>query len=67
MSAHILMIVVRDTGSVHAHDGRIDHPRRRVMSGDQRIHDAVRAGERLSEHDRPGAEFAPGARNCIVA
>jgi hypothetical protein len=37
------------------------------MSGDQRIHDAVRAGERLSEHDRPGAEFAPGARNCIVA
>ena len=42
-ATHILMIVVRDTGSVlvHAHDGGIDHLHRRVMTGSQRIHDLV--------------------------
>jgi hypothetical protein len=41
--AHILVIVVRDTGSmlVHAHDGGIDHLHRRVMTGGQRNHDLV--------------------------
>jgi len=40
---HILLIVVRDTGSVlvHAHNGGIDHLRRRVMTGGQRVHDLV--------------------------
>jgi hypothetical protein len=38
-----LVIVVRDTGSVlvHAHDGGIDHPHRRIMTGGQRFHDPV--------------------------
>jgi hypothetical protein len=42
-ATHILVIVVRDTGSVlvHAHDGGIDHLHRRVMTGGQRIHDPV--------------------------
>ena len=40
---HILMIVVRDTGSalVHADDGGINHLHRRVMTGSKRIHDLV--------------------------
>ena len=40
---HILMIVVRDLGSVlvYAHDRGIDHLHRRVMTGSQRIHDLV--------------------------
>jgi hypothetical protein len=40
---HILVIVVRDTGSVlvHAQNGGIDHLHRRVMTGGQRIHDLV--------------------------
>jgi hypothetical protein len=39
----ILVIVVRDTGSllVHAHSGGIGHLHRRVMTGGQRIHDLV--------------------------
>src|SRR6476620_11817455 len=42
-AAHVLMIVVRDTGAVlvHAHDRCIDHLHRRVMTGGQRIHDPV--------------------------
>src|SRR5215831_15750602 len=42
-ATHILVIVVRDTGSVlvHAHDGGIDHLHRRVMTGGQRFHDLV--------------------------
>ena len=42
-ATHILMIVVRDTGSVlvHADDGGINHLYRRVMTGSQRIHDLV--------------------------
>src|SRR5437868_10442552 len=42
--AHILVIVVRDAGSVlvHADDGGIDHLYRRVMTGSKRIHDLVR-------------------------
>jgi hypothetical protein len=42
-AAHILLIVVRDAGSVlvHAHDGGIDHLHRRVMTGGQRFHDPV--------------------------
>src|SRR4051812_33688463 len=42
-ATHILMIVVRDAGSVlvHALDGGIDHLHRRVMTGSQRIHDLV--------------------------
>jgi hypothetical protein len=42
-ATHILVIVVRDTGSVlvHAHDGGIDHLHRRIMTGSQRIHDLV--------------------------
>lgn len=34
----ILVIVVRDTGSVlvHAHDGSIDHLHRRIMTGSKR-------------------------------
>jgi hypothetical protein len=41
--AHILLIVISDAGSVlvHAHNGSIDHPHRRVMTGGQRIHDPV--------------------------
>src|SRR3954454_15823166 len=37
-ATHVLVIVVRDTGSVlmHAHDGGIDHPHRRVVTGSQR-------------------------------
>jgi hypothetical protein len=37
------MIVVRDAGSVlvHPHDRRVDHLHRRIMTGDQRIHDLV--------------------------
>jgi len=40
---HILLIVVRDTGSVlvHAHDRGIDHLHRRVMTGGQRIRNLV--------------------------
>ncbi len=40
---HLLVIVVRDAGSVlvHAHDGGIDHLHRRVMTGGQCIHDPV--------------------------
>jgi hypothetical protein len=39
----ILVIVVRDTGSllVHAHNGGIDHLHRRVMTGGQRNHGLV--------------------------
>ncbi|MEH2476845.1 hypothetical protein V1282_000202 [Nitrobacteraceae bacterium AZCC 2146] len=39
----ILMIVVRDTGSVlvHADEGGINHLYRRVMIGSKRIHDLV--------------------------
>ena len=42
-ATHVLVIVVRDTGSVlmHAHDGGIDHLHRRVVTGSQRIHDLV--------------------------
>ena len=42
-ATHILVIVVRDAGSVlvHAHDGGIDHLHRRVMTGGQRTHDLV--------------------------
>jgi hypothetical protein len=42
-ATHILVIVVRDTGSVlvHAHDGSIDHLHRRIMTGSKRIHDLV--------------------------
>src|SRR5712672_870547 len=42
-ATHILVVVVRDTGSVlvHAHDGGIYHLHRRVMTGSQRIHDLV--------------------------
>ena len=42
-ATHILMIVVRHTGSVlvHADDGSIDHLHRRVMTGSKRIHDLV--------------------------
>ena len=37
------MIVVRDAGPVlvHAHDRSINHLHRRVMTGNQRIHDLV--------------------------
>jgi hypothetical protein len=42
-ATHILVIVVRDAGSVlvHAHDGGVDHLHRRVVTGGQRIHDRV--------------------------
>lgn len=42
-SAHILLVVISDAGSVlvHAHNGSIDHLHRRVMTGGQRIHDPV--------------------------
>jgi hypothetical protein len=42
-ATHVLVIVVRDTGSVlmHAHDGGIDHLHRGVVTGSQRIHDLV--------------------------
>ena len=42
-ATHVLVIVVRDTGSmlVHAHDGGIDHLHCRIMTGGQRIHDPV--------------------------
>jgi len=42
-ATHILMIVVRDAGSVlvHAYDRGIDHLSRRVMTGGQRTHDLV--------------------------
>jgi hypothetical protein len=42
-ATRILVIVVRNTGSVlvHAHDAGIDHLHCRVMTGDQRIHDLV--------------------------
>ena len=40
---HILMIVVRDTGSmlVHAHNGGINDRYRRVVTGSKRIHNPV--------------------------
>jgi hypothetical protein len=40
-ATHILVIVVRDRGSVlvHAHDGGIDHLHRRITTGSQRFHD----------------------------
>ena len=42
-ATHILVIVVRDTGSVlvHAHDRGINHLHRRVMTGSQCIHDLI--------------------------
>jgi len=42
-ATHVLVIVVRDTGSVlmHAHDGGIDHLHRRVVTGSLRFHDLV--------------------------
>ena len=42
-TAHMLLFVACDTGPVlvHAHDRRIDHLHRRIMSGSQRIHDPV--------------------------
>jgi hypothetical protein len=42
-ATHILLIVVRDAGSVlvHAHDGGIDHLHGRVVTGGQCIHDPV--------------------------
>jgi len=42
-ATHILVIVVSSAGSVlvHADDGGIDHPHRRVMTGSQRFHDPV--------------------------
>src|SRR6476620_7686073 len=42
-AAHILVIVVRDAGSVlvHAHDGGINHLYRRIMTGGHRFHDPV--------------------------
>jgi hypothetical protein len=42
-SAHILLVVISDSGSVlvHAHNGSIDHLHRRVMSCGQRIHDPI--------------------------
>jgi hypothetical protein len=36
-----LVIVVRDTLLVDAHDGGIDHLHRRIITGGQRIHDPV--------------------------
>jgi hypothetical protein len=38
-ATHILMLVVRDTGSVlvHADDGGINHLHRRVMTGSKRM------------------------------
>src|SRR5207245_11802397 len=45
-ATHVLVIVVRDTGSVlmHAHDGGIDHLHRPVVTVSQRIHDLVPDG-----------------------
>jgi hypothetical protein len=42
-ATHILLIVVRDTGSVlvHAHDRRVDHLHSGVMTGCQRIHNLI--------------------------
>ena len=42
-ATHILVIVIRDAGSVlvHAHDGGVDHLYRCVMTGGQCIHDPV--------------------------
>ena len=42
-TAHILMFIVRNAGPVlvHAHNRRIDHLHRRIMTGGQRIHDSV--------------------------
>src|SRR5450759_76935 len=42
-ATHILVIAIRDAGSVlvHAHDGGIDHLHRRIMTGGQPIHDLV--------------------------
>jgi hypothetical protein len=56
-ATHILVIVVRDAGSVlvHPHDGSIDHLHCRVMTGGQRIHDPV-----------PYASLAP-TNEAIVA
>ena len=58
-ATHILMIVVRDTGSVlvYAHDRGIDHLHRRVMTGRQRIYDPVPAALRIFVH-HPKKAFA---------
>jgi len=42
-ATHILVIVVRHTGSMllHAHDRGIDHLHRRIMTGGKRFHDLV--------------------------
>ena len=42
-TAHVLPSVSRDTGPMlaHAHDRRIDHLHRRIMSSGQRLHDPV--------------------------
>ena len=42
-TAHVLLSIGRNAGPVlvHAHDRRIDHLHRRIMSGGQRIHDLV--------------------------
>ena len=56
-ATHILLIVVRDAGSVlvHAHNRGIDHLHRRIMTGGQRIHDLI-----------PDASLSP-ADEAIVA
>ena len=43
MNDHVLVVIVRDAGSVlmYAHDGCIDHLHRGVMTGGQRINDLV--------------------------
>ena len=53
----MLLAIARDAGTVlvHAHDRRVDHLHRRVMSGGERIHDLV-----------PDASPAP-ANEAIVA
>ena len=42
-ATHVLVIVVRDTGSMlmHAHDGGIDHLHGRIVSRRQAIHDPI--------------------------
>jgi hypothetical protein len=42
-TAHVLLSIASDAAPVlvHAHDRRIDHLHRRIMSGRQRIHDPV--------------------------
>jgi hypothetical protein len=56
LATNILVIVVRDAGSVlvHAYDGSIDHLHRRIMTGSELFHRRTTAMQRRRDNDEYG-------------